>query len=187
MFFAAVLAATLSGGPTVVALARCNDYNATHLEDQVRSYEKNPAATPADRETRFAALEAVLSSADNEAIVLQSICSEPDFIPKAAHLFAIEAWALALESDLSREQNAKDCPAAEIPVARGYIANAWLLLSRADLDATGKYPSVQNVLPKVQTRAAALNLTLPARIDTTHYWMTTVRDAGTEAAKTCPK
>lgn len=185
MLFAAVFAAALSGGPSVVALARCNNYNATRLEDQVRTYDKN-APTAADRDARFVALEGVISSANDEAVILQGICSEPDMQPIAAQLFAVEAWALALESDLSREKDAKACPAAEIPVARGYVANAWLLLTRADFDATGKYPSVQNVLPKVQTRAAALNLTLPARQDTTNYWLTTVRDAGTEAAKSCP-
>jgi hypothetical protein len=188
MLFAAVLAAALSGGPSsVVALARCNNYNATHFEDQVRDYEKHPPTSPADRDARFAALEDVVSNANNEAIILQGICSPADFQPIAAQLFAVEAWSLALESDLSRQKDATACPAAETPVARGYVANAWLLLARADLEGTGRYPTVQTVLPKVQSRAAALNLTLPARIDTTNYWMNTVRDAGTEAAKNCPK
>jgi hypothetical protein len=153
----------------------------------VRDYEKHPAVTASDRDARFAALDAVASSANNEAIILQSTCSEPDFQPIAAQLFAVQAWALAQESDLSRQKNATACPAAEMPVARAYIANAWLLLTRADITASGKYPSVQNVLPKVQTRAAALNLTLPARMDTTNYWLTTVRDAASEAAKSCPQ
>ncbi len=187
MLFAAALAAALSGGPSVVALARCNNMNATHFEDQVRDYDKHPPATAADRDARFAALEGVISGADNEAVILQGICSPADFAPIAAQLDAVQAWALVLESDLSRQKNAADCPAAEIPVAQGYIANAWVLLSRADIEATGKYPSVQNVLPKVQTQAAGLKLTLPARIDATNYWVTTVRNAGTEAAKNCPK
>src|SRR5215469_5966377 len=178
MLFAAALAAALSGGPSVVALARCNNLNATHLEDQVRGYEKHPPTAAADRDARFVDLEGVISSADNESIILQGICSPNDFAPIAAQLDAVQAWALVQESDLSRQKNASECPAAEVPIARGYIANAWVLLSRADLDATGRYPSGQNVLPKVQTRAAALNLTLPARIDATNYWMTTVREAG---------
>jgi hypothetical protein len=61
------------------------------------------------------------------------------------------------------------------------------VIVRADLDATGKYPSVQNVLPKVQSRAAAINLTLPGRMDTTNYWVTGLRDKATEAAKSCPQ
>ena len=187
MLFAAALAAALSGGPSVVALARCNNLNATHYEDQVRDYEKHPPTGATDRDARFAALEGVIASADNEMIILQGICSPADFQPVAAQLDAVDAWALVLESDLSRQKNATECPAAEVPIAQGYVANAWLLLSRADLDATGKYPTVQNVLPKVQTRAAALKLTLPARYDATNYWVTTVRNAGTEAAKGCPK
>lgn len=186
MLFAAVFAAALSGGPSVVALARCNNLNATHLEDQVRGYEKNPPK-PADFDTRFADLQAVIGSADNEAIILKGVCSEGDFERIDAQLNAVQAWALVLESDMSRQKNAKDCPAAEIPAAKAYIANAWLLLARADLNATGKYSSVQNVLPKVQTQATALNLTLPAREDTTQYWLNTVRDGATEAAKGCPQ
>ncbi len=188
MLFAAVLAAALSGGPSsMVALARCNNLNATHYEDAVRGYEKHPVTSAPDRDTRFAALQDVIASADNESIILQGICSQADFEPIAAQLFAVEAWALALESDLSRQKNAATCPAAELPVARGYIANAWLLVTRADINASGRYPTVQTVLPKVQSRAATLNLTLPARIDTTTYWMTGIRDAATEAAKSCPQ
>ena len=186
MLFAAVFAAALSGGPSVVALARCNNLNATHLEDQVRGYEKHPPSA-AEFDTRFADLQAVISSADDESIILKGVCGENDFVPLVAHLDAVEAWALTLESDMSRQKNAKDCPAAEIPVARSYVANAWLLLARADLDATGKFPSVQNVLPKVQTRATALTLTLPGRSDTTQYWLNTIRDSATEAARGCPQ
>ncbi len=186
MLFAGVLAVALSGGPSVVALARCNDLNATHLEDQVRGYEKRPPSA-ADLDTRLGDLQAVISGADNESIILHGVCSEADFAPLAAHLDAVQAWAYALESDLSREKNAKACPAAEIPVARAYVANGWLLLARADLDATGKYSPVQNVLPKIQNRAAALNLTLPGRYDATQYWLDGIRAAATDAAKGCPQ
>ncbi len=186
MLFAAVLAAALSGGPSVVALARCNNLNATHLEDQVRGYEKHPPA-PADVDARFADLQAVNSSADNESIILKGVCSEADFVPISAQLAAVKAWSDVLEADLSRQKNATACPAAEIPVARAYVANGWFLVARADLDATGKFPALQNVLPKVQARAAALNLTLPGRDDTTQYWLGTIQDAATTAAKGCPQ
>lgn len=183
MLFAAVLAATLAA-PTEVAVARCNNYNATHLEDQVRAFDRRPP-NAADRDARFTALRDVVSSADEEAGILHAVCGESDFAPLAGQLLAVQAWALALESDLDLANYATHCTAAAKPVAQALIGNAWLLLVRADPAQQGKYPTVQTVKPKVVSRAADLGLTLPAPPDTSVYWVTQLQQAGTAAVSAC--
>jgi hypothetical protein len=186
MLGAAFLAVALSNGPSTVALARCNSYNATQLEDRVRGFEKNPPL-PAQRNDRYAELQIVLKSADDEESILHAICPDADYAPINAQLLATQAWALLLEGDLNRENYADKCPAAQVETTKGFVANAWLLIVHADPHESGKYPSVQTVRPKVADRAQALGLALPAVADTTNFWLSQVQSAANDAAKACPK
>jgi hypothetical protein len=47
-------------------------------------------------------------------------------------------------------------------------------------------PSFADVIPKVQTRAASVALTLPAWADTSAYWAGQVREKAKAAIATCP-
>ena len=112
MLAAAFLAVALSGGPSTVALARCNAANATQYEDRVRDFEKH-APSANDRNDRYAALQEIVDAATNEASILHEICSEADYAPLVAQLLATQAWALLEEGDLNRENYATKCPAGE--------------------------------------------------------------------------
>jgi hypothetical protein len=47
-------------------------------------------------------------------------------------------------------------------------------------------PIFKDVIPRVQTRAAAVNLTLPVWADTSAYWRDGIRDKAKALAATCP-
>ena len=48
-------------------------------------------------------------------------------------------------------------------------------------------PSIfKDVIPKVQTRAAVVDLTLPVWADTSAYWRDGIRDKAKALAATCP-
>ncbi|HET9028552.1 MAG TPA: hypothetical protein VFN49_00085 [Candidatus Aquilonibacter sp.] len=183
MLFAALIAATISA-PSTVAVSRCNNYVTTSLEDKVRGFDRRPPSAK-DRNDRYAALQGITASANEEADILHAVCSDDDYVPIAAQLSAVEAWTQLLEADLNQANYDDKCKAAAQPVARAFVAHAWLLLVKADPEQTGRYPSIQNVLPKAKTRAAALGLTLPTPADTSAYWLTQQQQAADEAIKTC--
>ena len=169
-----------------VAPRRCNTHLATQLEDRVRDFERHPPSAK-DFNDRFVELQLTISSADQEIGILQSVCSEPDAVPIVAQLSAVQAWALLLESDLNRQNYAKRCPDAEVAVSRAFVGNAWVILSKTDPTGTGRFPSVKNVVPKVQARAASLSLTLPAPADATAFWLGQLQHTASEAQNRCPQ
>jgi hypothetical protein len=185
MLFGAILAAALRG-PSDVAFSRCNDNVATQLEDRVRGFEGRPPSADAS-DARFVALQLIISNADEESVILRAVCAEDDYRPLAAHLLAVQAWALLLESDLNRANYAMRCPPAELPVAKALIANAWVLIARADPSGTAPYPTVKTVRAKVLSRASAAGLTLPAPDLATAYWLSGLQQAGSDAIGACPK
>lgn len=182
MLHAAVLAIALN--TMVSAQSRCNDLNATQLQDRLRADERAVPA-PDQRDARFADLQSIAKSASDEELILQSVCSESDLIPLSSTLLALQAWSLALQSDLAFVEYGEQCPAAKNAVTGGFVAAAWLDL--ADGRRSNPHPPglLATVEAKVRTRAAAVGLTLPAVADTSNYWMTRVQEAGRDAAKAC--
>ena len=165
---------------------RCNTHLATQLEDRVREYDRRPPGAK-DFNDRFVELQLLISSADQEIGILQSVCSEPDAVPIVAQLNGVQAWALLLESDLNRQNYAKRCPDAEVAVSRAFVGNAWVILSKSDPQATGRFPTVKTVVPKAQARAAALGMTLPAPADATAFWLGQLQHTASEAQNHCPQ
>ncbi len=54
-------------------------------------------------------------------------------------------------------------------------------------DQGGTVPrSIAEVVPKIQTRAAAVGLTLPAYTETSPYWRDQVTDQAKQAVQICP-
>ncbi len=182
MLHAALFAAALNG--SVVAMSRCNDINILQMQDKLRKFEGSTPA-PADRDARFAALQSVVQSAGDEAVILQSVCSDRDFAPLEASIQAIKAWSLVLQSDLAKAEYGDQCPAAQLPVVRGFVAEAWLNIAEAEF-ANPKPPSVvTDVEAKVRSRASADSLTLPSVADASSYWLTGIQKQGRDAAKAC--
>jgi hypothetical protein len=67
------------------------------------------------------------------------------------------------------------------------LSGAWLSLANVVNNANGTVPaSFQDVIPKVQTRAQAVGLPLPAWADTSAYWRDQVHAKAKAAIATCP-
>lgn len=183
MLHVLALAAGLIGPSVVASQPRCNDIAIVQMRDRLRADERSaPAADALD--ARFTELQGVLARAQDESLVLQSVCSEGDFRPLAAKLLATRAWALALESDISKEEYGTQCPAAAIPVTRGFIAEAWLDVADAERDEP-TLPEAKTAEAKVRARAAGVQLTLPSAEEASSYWVTGIQSAGRDAAKGC--
>jgi hypothetical protein len=189
MFLQAILAVAIANGPVRIARGtpRCNADVATRLEDEARHDDLHPPKAEADLwDARMGTFRDLLATADAEQNILSSVCPAADFVPIKSQLDATRAWVFALESDIARAEYAQDCPAQELPVAAGFIALAWLDLVTATPDASAPSKLVQDLTPKVKSRAAAVNLTLPTPADTSNYWMTGIRASGRTAAQACP-
>ena len=182
MLHAALFALAVNG--SLVADARCNDYAVTRMQSTLRSYE-SATPPPDQRDARFSSLAQIRRDATDESVILQSVCPERDLLPLASSLFAIEAWALVLQSDLANAEYAESCPAAQVPVVRGFLAEAWLNLTRAQRDETPMPALVTEVVGKVQARAKSTGLTLPKASETSNYWMTELQKKGRDAAQAC--
>jgi hypothetical protein len=161
-------------GPTsiVAAASRCNSRMINDYEGQIRNFDAHPArGNPADLSARLNDIGDILQSVDEEHNVLDSICpSEADKAPLFAQLAATTAWGLALQSDIAVKLNAS-CPPAAKALPTAMLAGAWLAIAATVNDANGNVPkSIAEVIPKVQTRAAAVGLALPAYPETSAYW-----------------
>lgn len=185
-----MLAVAFANGPILVARGtpRCNNVTATRLEDEVRGYERHVAkAEPAAWDERMAKFHDILANMSVEEDVLKSVCPAEDFVPITSQMDATRAWVHALESDIARAEYARDCPAQELPVAAGFVAQAWLdLVTASPNGMTASTKLVQELTPKIKSRAVAVHLTLPAPAETSNYWMTQVQAAGRTAAQACP-
>lgn len=183
-----------SGGPgagsaTVVAAAnRCNSRMISDYQTQIRTYEAHPPrSNPTDLNARLGDIADILAALSEEHNVLDSICAtDSDKAPLFAQLNATTAWSLALQSDIAAKLNAS-CPPAAKALPAAMIAQAWLALAATVNDAGGTVPkSVAEITPKVQVRAAALGLTLPAYAETSAYWRDQVDDQAKQAVAICP-
>ena len=183
------MAVAMANGSELIARGtpRCNGVVATRLEDAVRGYERRPAkAVASEWDARMGTFRDLLDTMAVEEDVLKAVCPAGDFVPIKSQMDATRAWVFALESDIARAEYAKDCPAQELPVAAGFVAQAWLNLVTASPDATTPTKLVMELTPKIKSRAASVNLPLPLPADTSNYWMTQVQAAGRTAAQACP-
>jgi hypothetical protein len=193
---AAPAAATLTGGlgtgggaAQVVAVAdRCNARMINQYQGEIRNFDAHPPRSdPAHLNARLGEIADVVSSLDEEHGVLDSMCAtETDKAPLFAQLNATVAWALALESDIAAKLNAS-CPAAAKALPAAMLAQSWLALAATVNDAGGAVPnSTAEVVPKIRTRAAAVDLELPAYTETSAYWRDQITQKAKEAVASCP-
>ncbi len=170
------------------AAGRCSSQTTDEGYARVRDYDRHPAAsTPQKLLARYSAIAEVLATMQEEREILDSICSGDSVRASLfAELAATVAWALALESDVAAKLNAS-CPAAAQALPSVMLADAWLDMANVINEGNDTVPSIfKDVIPKVQTRAAVVDLTLPVWADTSAYWRDGIREKAKALAATCP-
>jgi hypothetical protein len=177
-------------GPSarVVAANRCNSRTISDYQGQIRNYEAHPPrSNPVDLNARLGDIADVLASLNEEHGVLDSFCAtDADKAALFAQLNATVAWALVLQSDIAVKLNAS-CPPAAKALPAAMLAQAWLALAATVNDAGGTVPkSVAEIVPKVETRAAAIGLALPTYPETSAYWRDQIVDQARQAVAVCP-
>jgi len=190
----ALLAASLLGAspagaaaPVLVASDRCNGQTIDDAAQHVRDYDRHPPGNgTAQLLQRYAAIADVLSTLNEEGEILNTLCSETQRAGLFTQIAATSAWALALDSDVAARLNAS-CPAAAKALPAMMLSDAWLALARVVNERDGQVPAAfQDIIPKVQTRAQAVDLTLPAWADTSAYWRDQVHAKAKSDAAGCP-
>ena len=175
-------------GTAVAAGSRCSAANAGDLDAQTREYSKH---TPSEKERaqRFADLDQIVQDAGMEEGVLTAACDkEPDRIKIDSQLRATAAWALVQQADITQAQLALSCPAAKDVSAQHLLAAAWYELAKGTPEGATQPPKpIAAIIPMVQSRAAALKLTLPATVDTSSYWRDQLGDQAKTALAACGK
>jgi hypothetical protein len=156
----------------VAAASRCNSLTIDSESARIRDYDRHPPAdAPNALVTRYGAIADVISTLTEEHGILNSVCAaESQKIPLFAQIAAVSAWATALESDIAGRLNAS-CPGAAKAFPTIMLADAWLSLANVVNENGGVVPAeFAEVTPKIQSRAQAVGLTLPAWADTSQYW-----------------
>ncbi len=177
-----------AGARVEIAVNRCNSLTIDEASSRVRDYDSHTAGAGSGQLLqRFRAIAEIIATLNEERDILNTICSsdaqrEAFFVQIAA----TAAWALALEADVAGRLNAS-CPAAAQALPTVMLADAWLSLANVVNEDGGSVPAAfGEVIAKVQTRAQAVGLTLPAWRDTSAYWRDQVHAKTKAAVATCP-
>lgn len=172
----------------VAAASRCNSRTISDYQTQIRGYDAHPPRdNPSALNARLGDIAEILEGLTEEHGVLDNVCpNDADKAPLFAQLNATVAWALALQSDIAAKLNVS-CPPAAKALPAAMLAQAWLAIAATVNDNDGAIPkALTDVIPKVQTRATAIGLTLPAYPDTSAYWRDQVADQAKQAVAGCP-
>ncbi len=174
--------------PVEIAMSRCNGQTIDDVSGRIRDYDRHAAGgDSAHLLQRYGAIVEVISTLNEEREILKSVCSgETEREAFFAQIAATAAWALALEADVAVRLNAS-CSAAAQALPTMMLADAWLSLANVVNEDGGSVPTAfSEVIPKVQTRAQAVGLALPAWRDTSAYWRDQVHSKAKAAIATCP-
>jgi hypothetical protein len=177
-----------AAAPVEIASNRCNSQTIDDASARVRDYDRHaPGGSARQLLQRYGAIAEVIAVLNEEREILNSICaSDAQRAPFFAQIAATSAWALALEADVAARLNAS-CPAAAKALPTIMLADAWLALANVVNDGGGSVPAAfREVIPKVQMRAQAVGLVLPAWSETSQYWRDQVHDKAKAAMATCP-
>ena len=171
----------------VAAASRCNSRTISDYQNQIRGYDAHPPRdNPGALNARLGDIAHILEALNEEHGVLDNICpSDDDKAPLFAELNATVAWALALQSDIAAKLN-PSCPLPPSCSPRPCSHRpGWRPPTVNDNNGTVA-KALLEMIPKVQTRAAAVGLTLPAYADTSAYWRDQVADQARQAVAICP-
>jgi len=184
------LATAVPGGaaqPAIVALNRCNGQVTDESSARVRDYDRHPPANnQAALLKRYGLLSELIGTLNEEREIIDSVCTRD---ARQAELFAqvaaVSGAALVLQAGVTAKLNAA-CPAAATGVPQMILADAWLGLARVVNEQNGTVPAAfTDVIPKIQSHAQAVNLTLPAWADTSEYWRDQVKAKAKDAVASC--
>ncbi len=174
--------------PLEIAANRCNSQTIDDASGRIRDYDRHAeGGSSAQLLQRYGAIVEVISTLNEEREILNTVCStEAQREAFFAQIAATAAWALALEADVAARLNAS-CPAAAHALPTMMLADAWLSLANVVNEGGGSVPAAfGDVIPKIQTRAQAVGLALPAWRDTSAYWRDQVHAKEKAAVATCP-
>jgi hypothetical protein len=173
--------------PVEIAANRCNGQTIDDASARIRDYDRHtPGGSSVQLLQRFGAIAEVVSILNEEREILNSICSsDAQRAAFFAQIAATAAWALALEADVAARLNAS-CPAAAQALPTMMLSDAWLSLANVINDQGSVPAAFGDVIPKVQARAQAVGLTLPAWRDTSAYWRDQVHLKAKAEIATCP-
>jgi len=166
---------------------RCNTIVASQLDNRVRQLDKHAPATN-ELADRYNELQRIITDAAQEEEILENTCpSDATRAPIDAQLGATAAWAYALQSDVVRTKFALTCQTVKDVAAAAFVATAWRELAKVATDQGTPPPPVGEVIPKVQSRASAVGLSLPSLADASNYWATQQQNKAKEATAGCPQ
>lgn len=176
-----------AAAPVELAINRCNSQTVDESSRRVGEYDRRLPGSQAQLLERFAAISEVISTLSEEREILGSVCpNEAQRTQFFAQIAAATAWALVLEADVTARLNAA-CPAAARAFPTMMLADAWLALANVINEDSGTVPaSFNDVIPKIRTRAQAVDLALPTWADTSQYWRDQLHTKAKAAIATCP-
>jgi len=180
---AVVLAAALGSVTLASGDSRCNAVHINEIQGELQSFAQHPAGASKITERSIAIVQAQ-TDAQQERVILQGVCSDDDFAPLAARLYALDAWA-----DLLGERNGEGsspdlCPGTDKKVMAGAAASAWLKLAQAA--SASKPPAlVATLSPQIQAMATQAGITLPVFSETSSYWESKYEAAAKQAIIDC--
>ena len=171
-----------------VAANRCTSFMIDGASERIRNYDRHPPADkPSALNARYGAIADVISTLAEEHGILDSVCTnDAQKAPLFAEIAATSAWAIALESDIAQRLNAS-CPSAAKAFPTIMLADAWLLLANVVNENGGTVPGAfKDVIPKVENRAAAAGLVVPAWAETSQYWRDQIDAKEKPIIQACP-
>jgi hypothetical protein len=174
--------------PILVAANRCNSQTIDDASARVRDYDRNsPGRGTTALLQRLGAVADVIAVLNEEREILDSICSgDAQRAPLFAQIAATAAWALTMEADLAQRLK-PPCPEAANAAPTVMLADAWLAMANVVNSQGGTVaPAFNDVIPKVQSRADAVGLTLPPWSQTSAYWRDQVGAKEKAAVAACP-
>jgi hypothetical protein len=172
---------------SAVAITGCDAKEINEAQTQLRDWEKHPPrSNDADGKVqRLTDLQDEVQSLGQERGILDAVCpASMSRAPYFAEIAATQAWAYALEADMALSLG-PPCPTAANAIPNQLVASAWFALAGNVNDSGTTAPTIAQMAPKVQARAALIGLTLPAFADTSKYWLDQVAAATKAAIASC--
>lgn len=148
--------------------SRCNDIHINAIDAQFRNFAQHPAS-PSGQTERGTAIAQAQSDVQSERVILAGVCSEDAYMPFAARLYALDAWADVLGERNNTVSSPGPCPAADKKLMAAAAASAWTKLAQAA--SIPKPPAlVATLTPQIQALATQAGITLPSFPEATQFW-----------------
>lgn len=148
--------------------SRCNDIQINAIDAQFRNFAQHPAS-PSGQTERATAIAQAQSDVQSERVILAGVCSESEYTPLAARLYALDAWADVLGERNNTVSSPGPCPAADKKLMGAAAASAWTKLAQAA--SIAKPPTlVATLTPQIQSMATQAGITLPSFSEATQFW-----------------